>query len=109
MSDLDNKLIMLEDLVDELKGSYVRQLIKRKDMSKTFVDKPEVCPHCQSGKISGIEVMGAQDDILLWECTKCLCIYLRYDKSFTEKELEVASIFWTNSKDWGYRPKSQYN
>ena len=34
MSELGNKLIMLEDLVDELKGSYVRQLIKRKDMSR---------------------------------------------------------------------------
>ena len=109
MSELGNKLIMLEDLVDELTGSYVHQLIKRKDMGRTFVDKPEVCPHCQSDKISGIEVMGAQNDILLWECTKCLCLYLRYDKLHTEKELEIASVFWTNPKDWGYRPKSQYN
>ena len=109
MSDLDNKLIMLEDLVDELKGSFVTQLIKRRDLSVVFNKKPEVCPHCQSDEISGIEVMGAQDETLLWECTKCLCIYLKYDKVYTEKELETASVFWTNPKDWGHRPKSQYN
>ena len=78
---------MVEDLVDKLRGTLVLQLVKRADLKTLYKSRPDVCPHCQSDNMIGLEVMGADEGILLWECSSCLCIYLRYDKDLTEKEL----------------------
>jgi hypothetical protein len=104
-----NKLIMVQDLVDKLRGTLVLQLVKRADLKTLYKDRPKACPHCQSNNIIGIEIMGVDEDILLWECDSCQCIYLRYDKDSTEKELQIAKSYWTNPRDWGYCPKSQFN
>jgi len=98
---------MIQDLVDNLRGWVVPKLVK--GPYKTYSSRPEACPHCQSHEIIGIEIMGAREGILLWECEECQDKFLRFDKSSTEKELQVAKTFWTNPRDWGYCPKSQFN
>ena len=103
-------MILVVDLVGELKGSLVNQLVRRKYRQEVFEVNPEICPHCLSKRVSGIEIMGAEiEGILLWECDKCDEIYLRFNLNTTEEELQIAKAYWTNSKDWGARPKSEYN
>ena len=104
-----NKIIMLEDLVDKLNGKMVIQIVKLRDLDTTFKKRPDVCPHCHSKEIIGIEVMGADEGVLLWECSECNCVYLKFDKEITEHELQEAKVYWTNKEDWGHCPKSQYN
>ena len=63
-------MILVIDLVDELKGRLVNKLIH-----KEYEDE----------------------------------IYLKYGIDETERELQLAKVYWTNPKDWGYRPKSEFN
>jgi len=102
-----NKLIMVQDLVDNLRGFVVPKLVKVP--YTTYSSRPDACPHCQSNEIIGIEIMGAKEGILLWECEDCQYMYLRFDRFSTENELQTAKKYWTNPKDWGYCPKSQFN
>ena len=109
MSEEANKMILVVDLVDKLKGSLVEQLVHKKDLTCIFDIMPDVCPHCHSDDMRGIEIMGAQSGVLLWECNECLDVYLKYDKDITEEELQGASKYWTNPEDWGPCPKSKFN
>ena len=109
MGKLSNKMILVIDLVDELKGRLVNKLIHKEYEDEVYSKRPKVCPHCLSEEVSGIEIMGAKEGALLWECDKCDEIYLKYSIDETEKELQLAKVYWTNPKDWGYRPKSEFN
>ena len=110
MSEDTNKMILVVDLVDKLRGNLVEQLVHKKDLACIFNVIPDVCPHCHSEEMRGIEIMGAQNrGVLLWECNECLDVYLKYDKDKTEEELQDASEYWTNPSDWGYRPHSEFN
>jgi hypothetical protein len=108
-SKLANKMIMLEDIVDKPVGKLVNQLVLKKELDTIYNHRPNSCPHCHSKEIVGIEVMGSFEDILLWECGDCEDCFLKFDKIYTEKELQCAKGYWTNNDDWGYCPKSQYN
>tara|TARA_R100001082_G_scaffold20395_2_gene9917 strand:- start:114 stop:443 length:330 start_codon:yes stop_codon:yes gene_type:complete len=109
VSDDTNKLILVIDLVDKLEGNLVEQLVHKKDLTCVFDVMPDVCPHCHSDEMHGIEIMGAKKGVLLWECCDCLDVYLKYDKNKTEKELQSASGYWTNIKDWGKIPRAEFN
>ena len=102
-------MIMLEDLVDKISGKLISQLVIKDDLETVYKRRPHSCPHCHSSEIVGIEVMGSFEDILLWECESCEDYFLKFDKVYTEKELQYAKGYWTNINDWGYCPKSQYN
>ena len=103
-------MILVVDLVGELKGSLVKQLVDEEFRYNVFKKIPPVCPHCLPEEVSGIEIMGAdKDGILLWECDDCNYMYLKYTLDKTEKELQSAKVYWTNPSDWGYRPKSEFN
>ena len=102
-----NKLIMVQDLVDNLRGFIVPELIKVP--YTTYSSRPDACPHCQSNEIIGIEIMGAKEGILLWECEECEEMMLRFTKEITEGYLQLAKGFWTNPEDWGYVPRSEFN
>ena len=106
---LANKIIMLHDLVDRLNGKMIIQIVKNRDMDTIFKHRPKVCPHCQARDIIGIEVMGAEDHVLLWECDECESMFLRFKKDKTEEYLQAAKGSWTNPSDWGYLPKSEFN
>ena len=109
MSEDANKLILVVDLVDKLTGNLVEQLVHKKDLSCIFDNMPDVCPHCHSDEMHGIEIMGAKLGVLLWECRDCLDVYLKYDKDKTERELRNASEYWTNADDWGRVPRAEFN
>ena len=104
-----NKIIMLEDLVDKLSGKLVARLVLKEDLNTIYKHRPDVCPHCRSKEIVGLEIMGTRKDVLMWECDECHDVFLKFDKEITEKELQMAKGFWTNPNDWGYCPKAEYN
>ena len=55
-------MILVVDLVGELKGSLVKQLVDEEFRYNIFKTVPPVCPHCLSEEVSGIEVMGADKE-----------------------------------------------
>ena len=95
--------------MDKISGKLISQLVIKDDLETVYKRRPNSCPHCRSNEIVGIEVMGSFEDILLWECEDCEDCFLKFDKVYTEKELQYAKGYWTNINDWGYCPKSQYN
>ena len=102
-------MIMVVDLVDELSEDLVKQLVYKKDRDIIFKDIPKVCPHCHSTEMRGVEIMGAKLGVLLWECSDCLDMYLKYNADKTERELREASGYWTNTSDWGKVPRAEFN
>ena len=63
--------------------------------SKRFNKAPSPCNCCGAvGTVIGIELIGAKDGVLYWECTKCEERYLKYTKKTTIKYLKIASELW---------------
>ena len=102
----ENRLVMLDDLI-ETKGILVDNL--EVDKSVILKKRPSHCPNCHAKKVSGIEVMGGYDGILLWECDICESLFLRFKEERTEEFLQSAKGVWTNPRDWGYVPRSKFN
>ena len=46
--------------------------------SKNFPVIPEECPYCESSDVRGIEILGAYDGDLLWECADCMLRMLKF-------------------------------
>ena len=57
-------------------------------------EPPATCPHCSHEDIQGIELLGAKEGTLFWECEKCESKFLRYTKQTTVKYLDRASKLW---------------
>ena len=104
---LFTKMILVEDLVDIIKGRLLDKLVKHQKL--IFKENPSHCMSCNSKEIIGVEIMGAKVGVLLWECENCYEMYLKYEAEETETELQFAKGCWTNPKEWGYHPKSKYN
>ena len=102
----ENRLVMIDDLI-ETDGKLVEQL--EVDTSLVLGKRPSHCPNCKSDRISGIEVMGGYDGVLLWECDTCDKLFLRFKEDKTEKFLQSAKGVWTNPRDWGYVSPSKFN
>tara|TARA_R100000278_G_scaffold22820_1_gene21411 strand:- start:563 stop:844 length:282 start_codon:yes stop_codon:yes gene_type:complete len=69
--------------------------------SKTFPKKPASCPHCYSRDIKDIEVLGAYNGPLFWECGTCGVQLLRFSKTTTNKHLKkVKDLFFDMEEDW---------
>ena len=77
--------------------------------SKIFKTKPEHCPCCNSEAVVGIEVIGAEEGSLIWQCMKCDERYLRFSKIRTNKLLESVKDTYTCPEDWGYLPSEEFN
>ena len=77
--------------------------------SKRFATKPEGCPCCNSEAVMGIEVLGAYEGSLIWQCMKCDERYLKFTKDKTNKFLELVKDTYTCPEDWGYYPKEEFN
>ena len=56
--------------------------------TKSFPERPEMCPYCGGEDIIGIEVLGAYDGTLLWECRKCERRLLRFARKITLRHLD---------------------
>ena len=100
------RLVILEDIVNT-KGKLVDNL----EVETEFIckEQPDTCYHCDSSLITGVEVIGGYDGILLWECDDCGEMMLRFAEETTEKYLQLAKGLWTNPSDWGYVPRSEFN
>ena len=106
-NELTNRMILVEDLVDKINGRLLDRLVKHQN--QIFKEIPHNCSSCYSKNIVGIEILGAKEGVLLWECEDCYEMFLKYEAEETETELQFAKGYWTNPKDWGYYPKSKYN
>ena len=107
IKELSTKMILVEDLVDIIKGRLLDKLVK--DQKSIYRKNPPFCPECNSKEIVGVEIMGARNGVLLWECEECYEMFLKYEAEETEIELQGAKGFWTNPNDWGHIPKSKFN
>ena len=77
--------------------------------SSTYDEVPEECASCGSEEVEELEVLGASDIPLLWECQMCDSKYLMYDKAKTELLLTPALGLWTNPNAWGWKDKAEFN
>jgi len=55
---------------------------------KPQLHQPESCPHCGEEHIKGIEVLGATEGVLYWECSHCLECMPRFTKEKTIRFLQ---------------------
>ena len=55
--------------------------------------------------MTGIEVLGAYNSSLIWQCMKCGDRFLKLSRTRTLKLLEDATSAWTNPNDWGETDK----
>jgi ribosomal protein L37AE/L43A len=105
--ELSTKMILVEDLIEKIRGRLLDKLVK--DQNMIYKESPHNCPKCNSNEIVGVEIMGARNGVLLWECDNCLEMFLKFDAEETEIELQSAKGYWTNPGDWGYIPKRKFN
>jgi len=106
-NELTNRMILVEDLIDKMKGRLLDRLVKCQD--KIFKEIPHHCSSCYSKSIVGVEILGAKDGVLLWECEDCYEMFLKYGADETEVELQYAKECWTVPKSWGHVPRRKYN
>jgi len=57
--------------------------------TKRWQEKPpDNCPYCSGNEIQGVEILGAFEGPLFWECNRCAERMLRFTKSITIKHLD---------------------
>tara|TARA_R100001163_G_scaffold64806_1_gene59967 strand:+ start:192 stop:539 length:348 start_codon:yes stop_codon:yes gene_type:complete len=110
LSKDSTRLVMLEDVIST-DGKLVENLLDLSGGNSKHVckQKPSSCPKCESPEVLGVEIIGAYDGILFWECDVCEHTILRFKEEITEKYLQLAKGLWTNPEDWGYVPRSKFN
>tara|TARA_R110002020_G_scaffold90061_5_gene219560 strand:- start:108 stop:434 length:327 start_codon:yes stop_codon:yes gene_type:complete len=106
-NELSTKMILVEDLVDIVRGRLLDKLVTNQKL--IYKKNPHHCPSCNNEDIVGVEIMGAKNGVLLWECEGCYDMFLKYTADITEIELQQAKNYWTNGGDWGYIPRSKFN
>ena len=106
IKELSTKMILVEDLVDIIKGRLLDKLVK--NQNEIYRNNPNNCTECNSRDVVGVEIMGARNGVLLWECESCYEMFLKYDAEETEIQLQNAKDCWTTPGEWGYVPKSKY-
>ena len=67
---------------------------------KVFKDKPKKCPHCGYEILQGLEIVGAKEGALFWECDECMFKFLKYSIKNTLEFLQGAEDYWYNPNDW---------
>lgn len=70
------------------------------ECTKTFRIKPDRCPYCTSRDVQGVEILGAYDGELMWECSYCHKFILKFTKRTTEKHLKKAQELLIDVSNW---------
>lgn len=70
------------------------------DCAKAFRKKPKECPHCTCVDLHDVEILGAYDGSLLWECDYCHKFLLRFTRRTTEKHLQKAKDLLIDVSNW---------
>jgi ribosomal protein L37AE/L43A len=96
---IDKLFVLLNDITDKEKGDLIDKI--GIESSKLYKTKPAKCPTCDKKSIAGLEIIGAYESNLLWQCLKCGDRFLKLSRTKTLKLLEDATSAWTNPNDWG--------
>ena len=99
--------VLLNDITDKDTGDIVENIgIESK---KTYKEKPKKCPSCSKESMAGVEILGACDGSLIWQCMKCGDRFLKLSRTKTLKLLEDATSAGTNPNDWGEQEDKELN
>ena len=96
---IEKLFVLLNDITDK-DGSDIVEKIGIEDAT-SYKSKPKECPSCSKKSIAGLEVLGAYDSSLMWQCMGCGDRFLKLSRTRTLKLLEDATSAWTNPNDWG--------
>ena len=108
MSDQADRLIMLDDLfIDEVRDSILDAIGVIGDAY--YKHSPRTCKSCNTKKIEPLEVLGAGDKPLFWECQSCDYLHLLRSRVETEALLSPAYGVWTDPNAWGWKDKVDFN
>jgi hypothetical protein len=78
----------LESGSDFSSGTDIYTKLEFKGTKRWKKEPPDYCPYCSGDEIQGVEILGAFEGPLFWECNKCAERMLRFTKSTTIKHLE---------------------
>tara|TARA_R110002074_G_scaffold16068_3_gene54097 strand:+ start:598 stop:870 length:273 start_codon:yes stop_codon:yes gene_type:complete len=67
---------------------------------KQSLNQPEYCYRCVSDDIAGIEIIGAMEEPLIWECNSCGNHMLKFSEEKTEKLLQRAPEISLTTEEW---------
>tara|TARA_R100001594_G_scaffold111823_1_gene146665 strand:+ start:59 stop:373 length:315 start_codon:yes stop_codon:yes gene_type:complete len=96
---IDKLFVLLNDITDRDNGDIIEKI--GIDDKKSYKNRPKECPNCNRKTIAGLEVIGAYDSSLIWQCMKCGDRFLKLSRIKTLNLLEDATSAWTNPNDWG--------
>ena len=100
---IDKLFVLLNDITDRNNGDILDKI--GVEDNKSYKQKPVECPSCSKKSIAGLEILGAHDSSLIWQCMKCGDRFLKLSRTRTLKLLEDATSAWTNPNDWGETDK----
>ena len=72
--------------------------IKKTD--RVYKRRPRKCTRCMGGDIISLEVLGAYESTLFWECNECEQLFCKFTHQETEQHLQKGKKYWTNRNDW---------
>ena len=52
-------------------GKDIFRKLEFKSSKRWRTEPPNNCPHCSHSDVQGVEILGAYDGPLFWECSKC--------------------------------------
>ena len=96
---IDKLFVLLNDIVDKEGGDIIENI--GIEDNNTYETRPKKCPSCCKKTMTGIEVLGAYNSSLIWQCMKCGDRFLKLSRTKTLNLLEDATSAWTNPNDWG--------
>jgi len=82
----------------KIRMSRLRKFELRGNKSTDTV--PDHCYYCGGLSIVGIEIIGALEEILIWQCDDCHEYMLRFDEKTTEKYLNRAPTIDITEDEW---------
>ena len=91
--------VLLNDITDRHHGDILDKIGVQD--TKCYKNRPEECPSCCKKTIAGLEILGAHNGSLIWQCMKCGDRFLKLSRTRTLNLLEDATSAWTNPNDWG--------
>jgi len=103
------RTVLFDNLIDRtVKRGEILKALGIKSPAR-FEHAPIQCSECGSHHITGLEILGAYQGTLLWECDYCSKLYLRFGRCKTEDMLEVLRGTWINPNDWSRSSNNEAN
>ena len=98
----ENQKEMRGAFVDERLDCKSKKCLEKLDVNsrKIYKDKPSKCPKCKGKQICKLQIYGAKEGALFWECEDCDNKYLMFPIEETLTYLIEASKTWYNPNDF---------